>query len=199
MHPRGWSHNQGDGNRYITATSHVTITWLITQDYGPKVNFKKSKIKTSQFTGLPSYSQPIILMIRGKIECLKNFDPVELCNLEYTPERGSAIDPHADDEWVWGEHLLTLNLLSSTFLTFTHPTHTDIAVHMPLPRHSLLVVGGNARHTWLHSIRRKNITSRRIAMTLRELGNDFLPGGPKEEIGDNLIRIANTFDGKVVL
>ena len=30
---------------------------------------------------------------------VQDFVPVELCNLEYDPARGAAIEPHKDDEW----------------------------------------------------------------------------------------------------
>lgn len=52
----------------------------------------------------------------------KDFFPVELCNLEYVPERGSAIVPHLDDSWLWGERLVLLNLESETKMTFTLPS-----------------------------------------------------------------------------
>lgn len=50
---------------------------------------------------------------------LKGFSPVEQCNLDYGPERGSAIDPHFDDWWLWGERLVSLNLLSATVLSMS--------------------------------------------------------------------------------
>ncbi|XP_074870126.1 alpha-ketoglutarate-dependent dioxygenase alkB homolog 4 [Carettochelys insculpta] len=88
------------------------------QDYGPKVNFKKKKLKAGAFTGLPNFSQEIVQ--RMKAHCvLEDFFPVEQCNLDYLPERGSAIDPHFDDWWLWGERLVSLNLLSKTVLSLT--------------------------------------------------------------------------------
>lgn len=38
----------------------------------------------------------------GLYPILEDFRPVEQCNLDYSPERGSAIDPHLDDAWLWG-------------------------------------------------------------------------------------------------
>ncbi|XP_053562227.1 alpha-ketoglutarate-dependent dioxygenase alkB homolog 4 [Bombina bombina] len=88
------------------------------QDYGPKVNFKKQKLKLGNFTGLPSFSQ--VLWQRMKpYSALEGFMPVEQCNLDYNSDRGSAIDPHFDDSWLWGERLVSLNLLSKTVLTMT--------------------------------------------------------------------------------
>lgn len=90
------------------------------QDYGPKVNFKKQKVKFATFNGLPSYINPIIMRMNN-LPYLKDFKVVEQCNLDYSSERGSHIDSHFDDDWLWGEHLVTLNLLSDTWFTMTYP------------------------------------------------------------------------------
>ncbi|XP_072285682.1 alpha-ketoglutarate-dependent dioxygenase alkB homolog 4 isoform X1 [Pyxicephalus adspersus] len=88
------------------------------QDFGPKVNFKKHKIKVGGFTGLPKFSK--VLWERMKAHTvLEGFLPVEQCNLDYNSDRGSAIDSHFDDSWLWGERLVSLNLLSDTVLTMT--------------------------------------------------------------------------------
>ena len=157
------------------------------------MNFKRQKIKQGRFTGLPDYSRSLLASLQS-LDSLADFHPVELCNLEYVPERGSAIVPHKDDQWVWGERLVTLNLLSSTTLTFSLPRQS-IAVHIPLPACSLVVVSGAARHDWLHSISRDKIIARRIALTLRELGRDFLKGGTEEAIGQQLAQVSLTFTG----
>ncbi|XP_029468481.1 alpha-ketoglutarate-dependent dioxygenase alkB homolog 4 isoform X2 [Rhinatrema bivittatum] len=88
------------------------------QDYGPKVNFKKRKLKMGDFSGLPSFSQDLVSRMQ-QLTALTGFQPVEQCNLDYNMERGSAIDPHFDDCWLWGERLVTLNLLSDTMLTMS--------------------------------------------------------------------------------
>lgn len=82
------------------------------------MNFKKQKIKVGSFTGLPNFSK--VLWERMKTHAvLERFLPVEQCNLDYNSDRGSAIDPHYDDSWLWGERLVSLNLLSDTVLTMT--------------------------------------------------------------------------------
>ncbi|XP_077167599.1 alpha-ketoglutarate-dependent dioxygenase alkB homolog 4 [Paroedura picta] len=88
------------------------------QDYGPKVNFKKHKLKVANFSGLPEFSQELVTRMKNHSP-LKGFSPVEQCNLDYGPERGSAIDPHLDDWWLWGERLVSVNLLSSTVLSMS--------------------------------------------------------------------------------
>ena len=72
----------------------------------------------------------------------------------------------------------------------------SIAVLMP--QRSLIIVGGDARYKWNHAIHRKHISKLRMAMTLRELTAEFLPGGPREGDGRALIDIANSYDGVVV-
>lgn len=151
-------------------------------------------MKQGSFSGLPPFSKSLVKRAQ-KLEPggLANFIPVELCNLEYVPERGSSIDPHLDDSWLWGEHLVTINLLSDTYLTFTN--HLEKLL-VPLLRCSLVIVLGGARHCWKHSISREHIVHRRLGITLRELSSTFLPGGEQEELGKELLLIASTYAGK---
>lgn len=95
------------------------------QDYGPKVNFKKQRLKAGCFTGLPSFSKKIVAQMEA-CSVLGGFLPVEQCNLDYRPERGSAIDPHFDDWWLWGERLVSLNLLSKTVLSMSCDSEDSI-------------------------------------------------------------------------
>lgn len=168
------------------------------QDFGPQVNFKKRKLKLDNFTGLPEFSKALVERMRSIVPALGDFQPVELCNLEYVPERGSSIDPHFDDIWVWGERLVTLNLLSESILTFSRNENDNIEVQVPLPRRSLIIVKGSARYNWKHAIKREDIVSRRIAITLRELAAEFCEGGQCSSIGRDLIKRALSFQGKSV-
>ncbi|KFO94482.1 Alpha-ketoglutarate-dependent dioxygenase alkB 4, partial [Buceros rhinoceros silvestris] len=95
------------------------------QDYGPKVNFKKQRLKAGSFTGLPSFSKKIVARMQA-CSVLGGFFPVEQCHLDYVPERGSAIDPHFDDWWLWGERLVSLNLLSKTVLSMSCDSEATI-------------------------------------------------------------------------
>ena len=161
------------------------------------MNFKKHKLKTSVFTGLPRLSRMLVDRM-SEHSVLDGFIPVELCNLEYMPERGSSIDPHYDDFWIWGERLVTLNLLSSTVHTMTIDTLPGVEVAVTLPRRSLIVAGGDARYKWKHGIHRSDITSRRLAMTFRELPAAYLTGGEHEGVGSELIERSLTFNGSTV-
>lgn len=213
------------------------------QDYGPKVNFKKKKVKTDVFAGFPDYCHGMLKKLRN-ISILEDFRPVELCNLDYNANRGSSIDPHTDDSWLWGDRLVTVNLCSDTVLTLSYPRvkpdpgtdalfsprhpckfccreqltydwynpyncaknlmrQTDeflggtddeavkqilkIVVRVPMPACSCVVLRGDARYIWDHSILRNDVADRRLAMTFRELTQLFLHGGNMASIGRELL------------
>ncbi|KAM5229032.1 alpha-ketoglutarate-dependent dioxygenase alkB homolog 4 [Ctenodactylus gundi] len=194
------------------------------QDYGPRVNFRKQKLKTGAFQGLPRFSQAVVRRM-GLHPGLEDFQPAEQCNLDYSPERGSAIDPHLDDAWLWGERLVSLNLLSPTVLSMCRdvpgslllrlascaspealgdsvitPSRSvlcqEVEVAIAIPRRSLLVLTGPARHQWTHAIHRRHIQSRRVCATFRELSAEFRPGGRQQQLGQELLEIALSFQGK---
>lgn len=167
------------------------------QDYGPQANFKKKKLKLTYFNGLPAFSKVVIERMWQTVPTLSDFKVVELCNLEYMPERGAAIDPHFDDFWLWGERLVTLNLLSPTIMTMSHD-QLKTEVDFEMPRRSLIIMAGPARYEWKHEIKRHNIRSRRIAITFRELSSEFSIGGPNESLGKQVYETALSFTGKSV-
>lgn len=136
---------------------------------------------------------------------LAGFQPVEQCNLDYHPERGSAIDPHLDDSWLWGERLVTVNMLSDTSLTLSleqglpeSGLGDEVRVAVPLTRRSLVVLYGEARHRWKHAIHREDVQARRVCSTYRELSGEFLSGGDQAELGLQLLHIALSFQGTPV-
>ncbi|UXI21099.1 hypothetical protein NH340_JMT07042 [Sarcoptes scabiei] len=135
------------------------------QDFGPKINFKKRLIKFNNFVGLPKLDFDILKIIKNnrlredidskKFESiglqtselcdrsiLNNFKAVEICHLEYCPLRGSSIDPHFDDFWIWGERLVTINLQSTAIITLNLPDSYDHCIRIKCPNRSLLVLYG---------------------------------------------------------
>lgn len=167
------------------------------QDFGPKINFKKKKISTGNFMGFPLYLKNIWERLHGNINALNDFKAVEMCHLEYNSSRGSSIEAHFDDFWVWGPRLVTLNYLSTSVLTLTHPTDeflkkVEIAIEMP-PR-SLLILNGDARYKWLHEIKRSDVKGRRMATTWREFTPEFLPNGSSfHSIGKEILAISSNY------
>jgi alkylated DNA repair protein alkB family protein 4 len=94
------------------------------QNFGPKVNFKKKKITRGNFNGFPAYTKFVQDKFKD-IPVLSDFKTIELCFLEYEACKGASIDPHIDDCWIWGERVLTVNLLSDSVLTLTKYSNTD--------------------------------------------------------------------------
>lgn len=88
------------------------------QNFGPKTNFKKQKLQCGAFAGFPAFSQ-FVQQRFADVPLLRTFRTIEQCSLEYAPEKGASIDPHIDDCWVWGERVVTVNLLSDAVLTLT--------------------------------------------------------------------------------
>uniref|UniRef100_A0A5S6QJ72 Alpha-ketoglutarate-dependent dioxygenase AlkB-like domain-containing protein n=1 Tax=Trichuris muris TaxID=70415 RepID=A0A5S6QJ72_TRIMR len=151
------------------------------QDYGPRANFKKRKVKPA-LRQLPEYAEFLFQRLT-KVEALSGFVPVELTNLDYDSSRGSWIDFHKDDCWLWGDRIVTCNLLSDTVLSFLEDT-TNTLLYVPLKRRSLCCFSGNVRAAFKHGIFPQHIVGRRIVMTVREpsswwqsgqLENDGIP------------------------
>ena len=142
-------------------------------------------MRIGSYTGLPSFVSRSLQDKFADVH-LGDFYPVEVCNLEYTRERGSGIDPHVDDTWIWGQRLVTLNLLSHSCVSFLNGT---CAISVPLPQRSLIVVQGPARYQWEHAIDRRHIRKRRVAVTLRELSSEFMAGS-QLVAGEKLLNIA---------
>lgn len=146
------------------------------QNFGPKCNFKKRKLQLGVFDGFPKTTQ----FVQNKFEeipLLHGFRTVEQCSLEYDPERGASIDPHIDDCWIWGERIVTVNVLGDAVLTMTpyrgpitrynldcvsrynsilekgicDNTQIDdnIVVRLPMPARSLMILYGPARYIFL--------------------------------------------------
>eukprot|EP01052_Picozoa_sp_SAG31_P046240 SAG31_NODE_8760_length_1393_cov_1.088872_1_plen_240_part_00 len=121
------------------------------QDYGPRANFKKKKLRIAGFTGLPAFSAMIVHRLRH-IDGLAGFQPVELGCLEYCASRGASIEPHIDDTWLWGDVFVILSLLCDATMTFgrtERKSESETVRHevtIELPRRSLLVVTKEARY-----------------------------------------------------
>ncbi|KHJ46890.1 hypothetical protein D918_02429 [Trichuris suis] len=135
------------------------------QDYGPRANFKKRKVKPAK-RPLPEYANFLFQRLTT-IDALSGFVPVELSNLDYDSSRGSWIDFHKDDCWLWGNRIVTCNLLSDTVLTFLED-ETNTLIYVPLKRRSLCCFSGNVRIALSHGIFPQHIVGRRVVMTIRE-------------------------------
>lgn len=174
------------------------------QNFGPKCNFKKRKLRLGSFNGFPKPTKFVQEKL-SKVPILADFQTIEQCTLEYDPSRGASIDPHIDDCWIWGERIVTVNVMGNSVLTMT-PYHgldtkynlksiteysttckdlkfdikskedsdNDVVVRLPMPEGSLMVLYGLARYSWEHCVLREDITSRRICLAYREFTPPYL-------------------------
>lgn len=143
-------------------------------------------MKIGNFSGFPDFVQFLIRRF-SDVRLLEGFQAVELCHLQYDPKRGSTIDPHMDDSWLWGERLVTVNIGSTVIFTLIQ---NSVALRIRLQPRSLLILYGEARYLWEHAIFREDVTDLRIALTFRELSKEFLKDGPQSEIGQQLLDVA---------
>jgi len=177
------------------------------------------KINGKSFDGFPKFSKYFQDKLR-QVELLRDYQTIEQCSIEYRPETGACIDPHIDDCWVWGERVISLNLISDSVLTMTkyeggvdkynlryhydslntsqpqnHPNNKSWPiVRIPMPRRSLLVLYGPARYEWEHCVIRRDISSRRICMAYREFTKEYLPEGKSYDcVGKSVCDKAQNF------
>ncbi|XP_054000359.1 alpha-ketoglutarate-dependent dioxygenase alkB homolog 4 [Hylaeus anthracinus] len=193
------------------------------QNFGPKCNFKKKKLRLGSFDGFPK-STHFVQQKFLEVPILKDFQTVEQCTLEYDPLRGASIDPHIDDCWVWGERIVTVNVMGDSVLTMTpyHGPNTkynlkdvteysttcenmksnvkaengdvqDIIVRLPMPQGSLMVLYGAARYKWEHCVLREDVKSRRICLAYRELTPPYLNNSSQDEEVKELLQRASIF------
>ncbi|VDN34240.1 unnamed protein product [Gongylonema pulchrum] len=143
------------------------------QDYGPRVNFKRKKVKMDRFHGMPAYTDLILNRMKSiSSELFGSYQPFELCNLEYRDDRWSAIEMHADDTWIWGNRLISVNLLSDSVLTFAND-EKSLLIYVPLPRRTMVCMADEIRYSWKHAVFHEHICGRRIALTMREPSDAF--------------------------
>ncbi|CRL07167.1 CLUMA_CG020155, isoform A [Clunio marinus] len=188
------------------------------KNFGPKVNFKKKKLSIGKFEGFP----PCTLFLRQRfknVDFLKDFITIEECFLEYDTNRGSHIDPHIDDCWIWGERIVTVNCLGNSVLTLTkhipmydkqynidsmesyesqlivplvNEVPDNIVIRIPMPERSLLIMSGPARYQYEHSVLREDIFSRRVAIAYREFTFPYQKGNSKYDEAEKIYKICES-------
>lgn len=66
---------------------------------------------------MPEYADLLLdKMTKYDERKLGNYQPFEMCNLEYEEVKKSAIEMHQDDMWIWGNRLIRYFLIYSIFI-----------------------------------------------------------------------------------
>lgn len=188
---------------------------ILFQNFGPKCNFKKRRLQLGNFNGFPQ-STKFVQDRFSNTDILKDYITIEQCSLDYNEMSGSSIDPHIDDCWIWGERIVTLNLLSDSVLTLVPycgdskrynlelaPEHfrglldsedkEERVVRVPMPRRSLLVLFGEARYCWEHCVLREDISGRRVCLAYREFTPPYLSGGTNQLKSRDILEKAHIY------
>ncbi|KAG5464024.1 hypothetical protein LSCM1_00203 [Leishmania martiniquensis] len=144
------------------------------QDYGPRRNFKRKKLKAANIPAMPLALKEVFTVISSKVEeCTgKAYQIAEVSVLEYVEGRMSNFDPHVDDTWLWGDRIAGLNLNEACVMTFVNPD--GLCCDVFFPRRSFFLMSGTCRYKWMHGIRPEHVRGRRISLSFRELSNEIL-------------------------
>ena len=158
------------------------------QDFGPKINYKKRKIKYEREGGLSLLPDNLKSLITEKLKNIKSkslgldlgdFQVAGVGNLFYSHRYGSHIESHIDDFWVWGPRIIGINLLSDTVMTFSIDVTSDnnekflFEIDFPIKPGELYIMSSKARYIWKHGIKKENIIADRIVVTVREYEDTF--------------------------
>lgn len=152
------------------------------QDYGPRRNFKKKRVKPAEMPAMPLAFKTIFIAIAAAVEKCTGipYRIAEVSALEYRESNLSNFDPHVDDTWLWGDRIAGLNLNSESAMTFVNPDGECCDVFFP--RRSFFLMSGECRFRWMHGIRPDHVHNRRISLTFRELSAEILLDGAAAEM-----------------
>lgn len=134
-----------------------------TQHYGFKYDYR-TRTLPERLGALPAWSDAVVARLAAT--------PNQLIVNEYTP--GQGIAPHVDSA-VFGSPIVSLSLGASWPMDFSRAGRQTLSI--VLPRRSALMLDGEARSVWRHSIasRRSDVvrgatvprTERRVSLTFR--------------------------------
>ncbi|KAI8144962.1 hypothetical protein BJV82DRAFT_606914 [Fennellomyces sp. T-0311] len=144
-----------------------------TQQYGHLFSYRYRKV-LEDLGPLPDFSNDIVDRIMEH-ELMPNV-PNHLLVNEYN--LGQGIMPHTDAPALFGPAILSLSLLSACVMKFTH-VETGHTLDVLLPRLSMVVMTGESRYKYKHSISKDHIETssdgitvqrdRRVSFTFREI------------------------------
>lgn len=86
---------------------------------------------------------------------------------------------------------MSISLLSDSIMTLSEVEEGCIReINIPMPARSMLLLREASRHELKHEIKERNITSRRLCVTIRNLSNSFVNDYP--DISEEIMKIAKT-------
>lgn len=168
--------NKDQERRLITAIDQRE--WLTeikrrVQHYGYRYGYSLTDKKLKPADAFPRWAANLSRKIVS--DKLMKEIPDQLIVNEY--EQGQGISPHVDHEELFGETIISISLGSACIMEFIHVETRDRAMLLLEPR-SALVMGGDARHQWMHTIPHRKMDiyqgqkiqrKRRLSLTFRNV------------------------------
>jgi alkylated DNA repair dioxygenase AlkB len=143
------------------------------QQHGYRYDYENGFLVSSSYLGpLPDWVASIAKRLYG--DGLITTIPDQITVNEYEP--GQGLTSHVDCTTCFGDTIITLSLGSSYVMEFTHSQTKEKSEILLLPG-SLLVLQGEARYVWQHSVAARKtdkykdkeiVRSRRVSITFRE-------------------------------
>ena len=143
------------------------------QHYGYRYDYRARSIDISSKLGdMPAMLDRLALHLEAKEGALP-FHPEQAIVNEYLT--GQGLSAHVDCEPCFGPDIASLSLGSFAMMRF-QSVATRAVVDIPLPRRSLVVLTGESRTAWSHSIAarksdqwngQKTLRTRRVSVTFR--------------------------------
>lgn len=159
---------------------------VLKQHFGPRYNFKKRRIRSAGFRGLPPFARHLRARIETHLSLhapsghrRKPTRPLveDAFVLRYLPARQAHLDFHVDDPFAYGPDIFVLSLEGRSALSFIEAAYVDrpqdapCGIRVPLPERSLLILSGAARTEWAHAILAQDIHTARTSVTLRSISD----------------------------
>lgn len=160
--------------RTINAQLWITELKRRVQHYGYRYDYKARSVTPESYLGaLPEWLSPYANRLRAD-----GFFPVppdQMIVNEYRP--GQGIAPHVDCVPCFTDTIASLSLSSPCVMEFTH-TETQQRIPVLLEPRSLVILSGDARYRWQHSIPHRKTDrhdgqilsrGRRLSLTFRKV------------------------------
>lgn len=143
----------------ITASSNSRKV----QQYGYTYGY--TDLNLSKAPKIPDWIKPV----QTKLETLLNYKFDQVIINEYHP--GQGISPHIDHSQLFDDCIVSLSLLSEVDMNFTLGTLRET---QRLHRRSIIILNGDSRYKWKHSIPARQMDGdvkrqRRISLTFRKV------------------------------
>lgn len=144
------------------------------QHYGWEYDYRARTIRPESYLGpLPQFLQELA----GRVGASAGFIPDQAIINEYTP--GQGIAAHVDCEPCFGDTVAMVGLGADIAMDFAHK-NSDRVWNFRFARCGLLVIAGEARYDWTHSIARRMSDrqfgirrQRRVSVTFRSVVAEY--------------------------